>query len=186
MRKAKSRNFILMVCGVFITLLLGFVVAKTIVNVLNEIDSKNTTEEIQKNILSSSSKVKLNGMGNFIDSTPRVDKTTISEFNVKLNHKDDEVNYSISFCNMNDKELVYDDLIVEAISCIDEVGNDDCSNISIDSYVSKKNKRLEKKDIISENSCINLVVDAKYIGEVEQETEVSISRIVLKLKENKR
>lgn len=182
MRKARSRNFILMVCGILITLLLGLVVARGITSVIDDVSSKDNSEELQKNILSSSSKIKLYGKGNFIESTPQIEKTIISNYNVKLTNKNDEVYYSISFCNMNDKELIYDDLIVEAISCIDEVGNDDCNNILIDSYVMRKNKRLEKKEVVSGNSCVNVVVDAKYIGEVSQETEVSISRIVLELK----
>ena len=61
MRRAKSRNFILMVCGILITLLLGFVIAKSITSVIDEVSNVNKSEELQKNILSSSSKIKLYG-----------------------------------------------------------------------------------------------------------------------------
>ena len=180
MRKAKSRNFILIVCGVLITLLLGIVLAKTIVSVLDDISNKNTDEEINKNILSSSSKIKLSGKGNFIDSTPRIDKTIVSEFNVKLGDIGDEVYYSISFCNMNDRDVLYKDLIVEAVSCFNDMDIDSCSDISIDTYVARHSKRLKEGDVISANSCVDLVIDAKYIGDYELDREVSISRVALK------
>lgn len=179
MRRAKSRNFILAVCGVLITLLLGLVLAKTIVNVLNDINNKNTDEEIEKNILSSSSKIKLSGKGNFIDNTPRIEKTAISEFNVKLSEANDEVYYSISFCNMNDMDVKYKDLIVEAVSCFNDLDIDSCSDISIDTYVTRHSKRLKKGDIISANSCVDVVINTKYVGVNSFEREVSISRVVL-------
>lgn len=179
MRKAKSRNFILVVCGVLITLLLGLVLAKTIVSVLDEVNNKNSDEEIEKNILSSSSKIKLSGKGNFINNTPRIDKTTISEFNVKLSDINDAVYYSISFCNMNDKDVVYKDLIVEAVSCFNDLDIDSCSDISIDTYVARHSKRLNKGDIISANGCVDVVINARNIGEGFLEREVSISRVVL-------
>ena len=186
MRRAKSRNFILAVCGVLITLLLGLVLAKTIVNVLNDINRKNTDEEIEKNILSSSSKIKLSGRGNFIDSTPKIDKTAISEFNIRLAEANDEVYYSISFCNMNDMDVKYKDLIVEAVSCFNGTDIDNCNDVSIDTYVVKHNKRLKKGDVISANSCVDLVINAKYVGNNSFEREVSISRVVLEFGSIKR
>ena len=179
MRKAKSRNFILIVCGVLISMLLGLVLAKTIINVLDEVNNKNSDEEIEKNILSSSSKIKLSGKGNFIDTTPRIEKTAISEFNVRLNDINDAVYYSISFCNMNNKEVMYKDLVVEAVSCFNDLDIDSCSDISIDTYVARHSKRLNKGDIISANSCVDVIVDVRHIGEIPLEREVSISRVVL-------
>lgn len=186
MRKAKSRNFILMVCGILITLLLGFVVAKGITSVFDEVSNKDKSEELQKNILSSSSKIKLYGKGNFIETTPKIEKTMISNYNVKLTNKDDEVYYSISFCNMNDEDMMYKDLIVEAVSCIDPYGSDDCRNVEFNNYVMKKKGKLEEGKIVSANSCVDVVIDAKYVGEEAMETEVSISRVVLILDEVKR
>lgn len=186
MRKARSRNFILMVCGVLITLLLGLVVAKTITNVMDEVNNKDKNEELQKNILSSSTKIKLSGRGNFIETTPRIEKTMISDFNVKLTNKDDEVYYAISFCNMNDEDMVYKDLIIEAISCIDPLGNDDCMNVDFNNYVMKKKGKLMKGEIVSANSCVDVVVDTKYIDDEAKETEVSISKVVLLLEEIKK
>lgn len=179
MRRAKSRNFILMVCGILITLLLGFVIAKSITSVIDEVSSVNKSEELQKNILSSSSKIKLSGKGNFIDTTPRIEKTSISEFNVKLNDINDAVYYSISFCNMNDIDVMYKDLIVEAVSCFNDLDIDSCSDISIDTYVARHSKRLNKGDIISANSCVDVNVEVRHIGEIPLEREVSISRVVL-------
>ena len=46
MRKAKSRNFILTVCGVLITMLLGIVLAKTIVSVLDEVNNGDISQEV--------------------------------------------------------------------------------------------------------------------------------------------
>ena len=39
--------------------------------------------------------------------------------------------------------------------------------------------------IVSANSCVDVVIDTKYIGNVAVETEVSISRVVLLLDEVK-
>ena len=186
MRKARSRNFILIVCGVMITLLLGLVIAKTIANVMDDVSSIDKNEELQKNILSSSSKIKLSGRGNFIETTPKIEKTMIYNFNVKLANKDDEVYYAISFCNMNDEDMVYKDLIVEAISCVDPLGNDDCMNVDFNNYVMKKKKKLTKGEIVSANSCVDVVIDAKYVGDEALDTEVSISRVVLLLNEIKK
>lgn len=181
MRKAKSRNFILIVCGVLITFLLGFVVAKTIFDVIEEVNSKDNDEELQRNILSSSSKIKLSGKGNFIDSTPKLEKTMISDFNIKLNEYGDEVYYSLTFCNMNKVDMIYEDLAVEALSCRDSAGNSQCNNVLVDSYVLKHKKELEKGSYVSANSCVDVVIDAKYISDVPSETEVTISRVVLEL-----
>ena len=186
MRRARSRNFILMVCGILITLLLGFVIAKSITSVIDEVSNVNKSEELQKNILSSSSKIKLYGKGNFIETTPKIEKTIISNYNVKLTNKDDEVYYSISFCNMNDEDMMYKDLIIESVSCIDPDGNDDCTDIDFNNYVMKKKRKLDENMIVSANSCVDVVIDTKYIGNEAVETEVFISRVVLLLDEVKR
>ena len=181
MRKAKSRNFILAVLGVFITLLLGFVLAKTMISVINELSTKDVNKELQQNIISSSSEIKLRGKGNFINNSPKIDSTNILDFNVKMKNIGDLIFYSISFCNMNNEDLRYSDLIIEDISCIDDKGNSDCSNVVIDSYLLKKNKKMNKNSLIPANSCIDLVVEAKYIGNISEDTEVYVNKISLEL-----
>ena len=114
MRKAKSRNFILAVLGVFITLLLGFVLAKTMISVINELSTKDVNKELQQNIISSSSEIKLRGKGNFINNSPKIDSTNILDFNVKMKNIGDLIFYSISFCNMNNGVVItngVDDLV---------------------------------------------------------------------------
>lgn len=185
MRKARSRNFILIVCGVLLMLLLGFVIAKTIIDVIDEVSNKNTIEELQKNIFSSSSKIKLNGKGNFIDSTPKLEKTTISDFNVRLGELDDEVYYSLTFCNMNDVDVKFNKLVVEGISCTDSLGNNGCNNVFVDRYVQKKNKLLKAGDVIAANSCVDVVIDTKYIAYEAVDTEVIISKVVFELEDIK-
>ena len=181
MRKAKSRNFILVVLGVFIMLLLGFVFAKTMINVINELSIKDVEKELQQNIISSSSQIKLKGKGNFINNSPRIDGTNILDFNVKMENMDDYIFYSINFCNMNNEDLKYSDLVIDGISCTDVEGNNDCNSVVIDSYLLKKNNKLQKNTLVPANSCVDLVVEANYIGDVSKDVEVYISKISLNL-----
>lgn len=181
MRRVKSRNFILVVCGILIFMLLGFVVAKTMISLIDEVNNKDNEKEIYQNIISSSSKIKLNGTGNFIENTPRLSKTIISDFNVLLKKKDDEVKYTIGFCNMNDIEVKYDNLLLEGISCYDEVNEINCDNIKIDSYLRNKKDVFSRTALISPNSCVDMVIDVKYTGENEKDTYVYIDKIALEL-----
>jgi len=181
MRKAKSRNFLLMVCGILLALLVGFVLAKTVISVVEDMKNIDPNEEIQKNIISTSSKVKLNGKGNFIDYTPKVDGTTISDFNVRLNEHGEYVYYSVTFCNMNDEDLIYKKLYMEDVSCIDEVGNDSCDNIFTNSYVRKKGKIMLPTEKVSANGCVDVVIEARYSGNTSNSVEVLIDKVALEL-----
>ena len=181
MRKAKSRNFLLVVCGILLVLLVGFVLAKTIVSVVHDIKVKNPNEEIQANIISTSSKVKLNGKGNFIEYTPKVDGTVISEFDVKLEEKGDYVQYSVTFCNMNDIDLVYKNIYNEVVTCEDDEYNDVCNDVFINAYVLRKGKIMLPTEKLSANSCLDVVIEARHIGDVSKKIEVLIDRVAIEL-----
>ena len=181
MRKAKSRNFLLMVCGIILMLLVGFVLAKTIISVVNDMKLVNPDEEIQKNIIATSNKVKLNGKGNFIGYTPKVNGTVISDFNVKLEEKGDYVSYSVTFCNMNDEDLVYKKIFNESILCEDEFFNDVSDDVFINAYVLRKGKIMFPTEKLAANSCLDVVIEARHIGDEVKTIEVLIDRVALEL-----
>ena len=58
---------------------------------------------------------------------------------------------------------------------------DNCSDISVNTYVSRSNKKLAAGDVISANSCVDVVIDVKYVGKYSLDREVSISRVALEL-----
>ena len=182
MRRAKSRNFILVVCGVLLLLLGSFGFTRVLMKMMVEVSEDEKREELLSNVVSTSSKVKLSGGGNFIESTPVVKGISITRFNVKLSNPSDKVSYSIKFCNMNDEDLVYKNLWEGEITCSDLLGaKKSCVGIKIDGYVLKGERKLKVNEKIQANSCIELVVDASFESFVPSETVVSIDEYSLEL-----
>ena len=164
-------------------LLIGSVFTKVLMNIMNEASDADNEKKLLANVVSSSSKVKISGNGNFVGTTPKVDGTAVSNFNVKLSTPGDKVEYSIRFCNMNSQELKYDSLWEGNISCSDELGaSKSCENINVASYVVVGDKKLKINDVIEKNSCIQLVVEAEFTGSVPSETIVSVNEYFLELK----
>lgn len=183
MRKAKSRNFLLVVCGVFMALLLGLVVAKTFVAILDDINNADDDEKINSNLITSSSKIKIKGKGNFINNTPIIEKTAISNYNVRVSEKGDFVYYSVVLCNMNNFDLRLDRFIVEGLTCNNSVN---CDGVFVDTYVSDRKDKLDIGDIISANSCVNLIIETKYEDDNSNIINVSIDRVFLDLVKDKK
>ena len=181
MRRVKSRNFILVVCGILIFMLLSFVIAKTMISLIDDVSIKDKEKEMYQNIISSSSKIKLNGSGNFIGNTPKLSKTIISDFNILVKKKDDEVKYTVGFCNMNDDEVIYNKILLEGISCYDEENEISCDNVKIDKYLRNRKDVFSREELISPNSCVDMVVDVKYTSNEEKNTYVYIDKIALEL-----
>ena len=179
MRRAKSRNFILVVCGVLLALLMSFCLSRVL---LMTIANHEDEDNFLTNVIFSSTKVAINGDGNFLDSTPVVDGLTISKFNVRLSKLGDRVRYLIKYCNMNDQDLIYKGLSSSNVSCKDSSGRENnCEDIIIRGYVLRGNKELEINDRISASSCVNVVIDAEYDGIMVNETNILVDEYTLKL-----
>ena len=86
---------------------------------------------------------------------------------------------------MNDVDVKFNKLVVEGISCTDSLGNNGCNNVFVDRYVQKKNKLLKAGDVIAANSCVDVVIDTKYIAYEAVDTEVIISKVVFELEDIK-
>lgn len=182
MKKAKSRNFILIICGVFIFLILGFAMANFLVDLFNNIDDDKQKEAIN-DILVSSSKIKLTGNGNFVDGTPKVNGTEILDFNVILKTKSDKVSYSLKICNNNLEDIVYVSSNYDNLKCSDESGKlVGCENILVSGYVRRGNKIIEGNELIPANSCSDFVIDVEYIGYDMRITQVFIDRYIFNIK----
>lgn len=183
MKKVRSRNFILIVCGVLLMILIAFIFTKVLINIMDNASDSEREKEILSNVISSSSKIKLSGGGNFVGSTPKVYETSISNFKVMLSNRDDAVKYSIKFCNMNDENIVFDRLLEGGFTCSDELGiSKSCDDVEVLGYVSNSNGKLNPGDEIFANSCVELVVDVSFKGLDSSGTIVSIDKYFLELK----
>ena len=183
MKRLKSRNFILFICGIFIIFILSFTIGLNVVEMLEEIDDVDEEKIIFANVVSSSSKVKLSGKGNFITNAPNVSGTSIFNFNVKLSDVDDSVMYTNKFCNKNNEDVLYSDLIAGNIECSDDLGvKKDCSNIKVNGYVRDGNKVLKENDKIRANGCVDFILEVKYVGKENIKTIVWIDKYSLILK----
>ena len=82
---------------------------------------------------------------------------------------------------MNNEEVRYNKILLEGISCYDEVNEISCDNVKIDNYLRNKIDVFNRGALISPNSCFDMVIDVNYISNNEQNTYVYIDKIALEL-----
>ena len=82
---------------------------------------------------------------------------------------------------MNNEEVRYNKILLEGISCYDEVNEISCDNVKIDNYLRNKKDVFSRGALISPNSCFDMVIDVNYISNNEQNTYVYIDKIALEL-----
>ena len=164
MRRIKSRDFVLVVCGLFFFIMFLFLVAVGVLKIANKVSEDN----IYENIALKSSKIEVGGEANFVENTPFVEKTTIKDFKIKLKEKGDYARFVVELCNLNEDDLVIDDIISSNIICNDGINDISCEGIQINGNLKKDNK------MFNSNQCINFVVSARCISDLTQETFVFI------------
>lgn len=171
MDRVKSRNMILVVCGAFFFVIILFSI---FLGILKIIDAMNELS-IYDNVLLSSSKIEVNGGGNFYESTPTVSKTTIKNFSVKLKKQGDSAKFIAEFCNVGSDDLMVDDIVYDKAICNDGLYDIECQGIEIKAYVEKDN------DSFNKGQCIDFVVEAKSLIEQPKEVILTINEYKLGL-----
>lgn len=172
MKRIKSRDFVLVVCGVFFFIMFLFLVTVGVLRIVNKVSEDN----IYENITLKSSKIEVGGGANFVENTPSVYQTTIKDFNIKLKEKGDYARFMVELCNFNEDDLLIDDFVSSNIVCNDGINDVSCDHIQINGYIKKDNM------MFNSNQCVNFVVDAKYISDLGQETFVFIDKYKINLK----
>ena len=168
MIRAKSRNFILIVCAILLLLILGVTAFYSAIRVSKSHSDEEKMLQIMNNIVFSSSKVKVSGSGNFDEITPKIDRLSVYDYRVKLNKLGDKVEFVATFCNKNDVDVKFVNLLKEEFTCLDSMEND----ISCDNNFSFIKTRYNKKelvygDMIKSNTCFDVVFNTEYVNEVD-------------------
>ncbi len=175
MKRVKSRNFILAVCALIIILISGIVLSQFMLKT-----AQNLTMDNDVNILYSSSSIKIVGRGNLYEKTPSVNGTQVNDFRVKLMEFGDRVQYEVKLCNMGNEDLVYDGAELGEVKCFSqEFSGKACSNLSVKSDAFFANKKMIKGDLFPRNTCIKLVIDAKFDKDVNiDSTIVQVDKVL--------
>lgn len=171
MERIKSRNFVLVVCGVFFFIMFLFLVIVGILRIVDKVRESNVYNNIKLN----SSRIEVSGEANFVENTPIVYQTNIEDINVRLKKKGDYARFIVEFCNLNEDDLIVDDIVSGNIVCNDGFNDISCDNVQINGYLKNDNKKFNS------NQCVNFVVDVQCISDLEQETFVFISEYKIDL-----
>lgn len=177
MRKARSRNFILFICGVFIVFLVVF-------NMSNFISAFEETDKPEKKkyfLEATSSDVKISGKGNFFGSTPKIVKSSIVDYGVLLKSPGDSVSYTVKFCNNNSVKLKYKDVIIENKLCTNKVGIKGCDVVKFEKFVAIEGKQLINEESILPKECIDLNLVSTFNSDVSEDIYISVDNITLEV-----
>lgn len=167
MIKLRSRNFLLIICSIFFFSIMSFAISNGLLRMFNELNNQNNS--VTSKILQMSSKIETHGEGKFIYDVPSVNGTTIENFNVKLKKFNDSVKYSVKLCNITDYDFKVMGINNSEIICSNDRNLNDCSSVKVIGYVEGSSKNILKK-----GSCIDFVVDAKYVGVVDDGDEINL------------
>ena len=172
MKRIKSRNFVLIVCGIFFFIMFCFLIAVGVLRIADKVSEDNIYDSISLK----SSKIEVGGDANFVESTPIVIKSNIKNFNVKLKKYGDFARFIVELCNLDENDLIIEDIVNSDIVCNDGMKDVNCDGIKVNGYV--------KKDSNSFNSgqCINFVLEAEAVSDFSQETFVFVSEYEIRLK----
>lgn len=171
MNRVKSRNIVLVVCGGFFFVIILFSI---FLGILKIVDTMNEIS-IYDNILLSSSKVEVNGGGNFYESTPTVSNATVKNFNVKLKKQGDSAKYIAKFCNVGKDDLLIDNISYDEVTCSDGIYDIECEGIEINGYIKKDN------DSFNSGQCIDFVIKVESLINHAEEVILSIGEYKLDL-----
>lgn len=183
MIKARSRDFVLIICGI---LLLGtalVTVAVSIVNTVEKISREERIKEVLSNVEVKSTKLELVGNGNFNDSSPSIEGNIISDYRVKFLNSGDRVLYTLKVCNDNEEDVLVYDLSVGQMSCSDGSGNiRSCEGVTGNYYLVDGSTVIDGQHTLKAKACINIVLDTEYVNlEKAQETRVKVEQFILGL-----
>ena len=175
MRKARSRNFILFICGVFIVFLVVF-------NMSNFISAFEETDKPEKKkyfLEATSSNVKISGKGNFFGSTPKIIDSSIVDYGVLLKEPGDSVSYTVRFCNNNSVKLKYKGVSIENKLCTNNIGVNSCDRVKFESFAIIEEKQLIKEAIILPKECVDLNLISTFNSDVSDDIYISIDNIII-------
>lgn len=181
MRKAKSRNFILIVCGVFLFFILSFAFVTFFVKSFSSLkDDKQ--DKLADNFWVSSTKIELVGNGNFVNEAPKVMGTKISDFYVVLESFSDKVSYSLNVCNNNLEDVYIVSKPVNFI-CSNELGQSiSCQDVEVNSYIYNGDRTIGSNMFVPANSCFDFLIEAEYIGYKQKQTQIYIDEYEFNIK----
>lgn len=166
MVKARSRDFLLSVCGV---LLLGIALVTIMVNLVVKVENISQRErrkQMLKNIELTEEKIVITGKGNFVKHGPRYENLVVSDFNVRFMNKNDKVVYELVLCNNNVEDVMLERISIGNMTCSDNHGNSiDCSNINIDKDFYNVDNKVMRKMILKSNACVSARMKLEYVGE---------------------
>ena len=158
----RNRDFMLIICGILIMLVLGLSIAHTTVNAILKVKKDNNSN---LNIGYSSSNINMFGFAE-INTGAKVSGTNVSNLEVTFQKPGDRIQYLIKFCNNEDSSIVFSNLISNDIVCTDTItGKDDfsfCNKLVLESKVINNDKVLAYKDEILSHSCFDFYISIMY------------------------
>jgi len=180
MVKAKSRDFLLSVCGSLLLFIAIVTIVVSLFTTVEKLSKEEKKDKILSNVTIRSTIVDLYGHGNFIFSGPSYKERVISNYKVKLLNKNDKVTYCLKFCNNNDLDVMFNGILTNEIVCSNQTGYvRSCDNVIVDSYL-LDGSRVFDNGILKAKACYDMVIDTEYLGEdLDEELRVYISQFIL-------
>lgn len=181
MIKAKSRDFLLIICG-WLLLVIAFVtIGITLITTIEKISKEEKIDKVLNNVKVDSTKVHLIGKANFVSSTPLIDGRMVPDFKAKFLNKNDMIIYNIKFCNDNIEDVMISGLVTGQMTCMDNLGNiQGCENILDNSHLLDGSMVLNESYRFKAKSCITLVIDLEYVGDNRnEEIQVMVDQYLL-------
>lgn len=174
MIKARSRDFVLIICGVLLigTALVAMMIS--VVNTVEKISREEKVKEVLSNVEVKSTKLELIGNGNFLDRGPTIDGNIFRDYKVRLLNNGDRVTHTLKVCNNNEEDVLIYGLSIGQMSCGDKKGNiRSCDGVVGNYYLMDGNTVIEEQYILKAKACINVVLDTSYCN-LENAHEITI------------
>lgn len=166
MIKARSRDFLLMICGVLLMIISLVTIILSVATKVSVISSYENRKKVLENVAVVAQRVVVSGHGNFIKSGPRYDALTISDVNVKFKTKNDKVRYALRLCNKNSEDVVVDKITNGNMICSDSDGNElDCGNVRISKKFTNSGLEIVSGTLLEAQTCMVADIEITYLGD---------------------
>ncbi len=184
MIRVKSRDFLLMICGLLLLVIALVTVIGNVIVDAREISDVERERDVAKNIKSASINVRVTGKGNFVEKGPKYKDLVISDYNVKLLHNGDSVKYELLLCNDDNEDVLVQGISMENVICSDQNGNEkSCDKVKINKSVYIDNQEVVGVLSLKRNSCASVIIETKYEKTfLEREIIVHIDQFILNIK----
>ncbi len=177
MIKARSRDFLLTICGVLLLLIALVTVSYTLVNTIDTVSDEKKLNDAISNMEVNATSVRINNTGNFIVSSPKYKDLELSNYKVKFKDNNDFVTYSLNICNKGEEDVIFNGTEMDPVNCII---NDSlkCDNVVTSVNLLDGSKNVKVGSYLKSKGCYKMVVDSRYNGsKLNDELMLEISKI---------